>query len=76
MSLDDASDLLMSVSSASTCCLEITSSELSDVCCASAVRSTVHHKVENQKTAKDRLRPVFTVSKVRISFVLNFTNNY
>jgi len=38
MNLDDASDLLMSVSSALTCCLEMTSSELSDVCCASAPR--------------------------------------
>ena len=37
MSLGDASDLLMSVSSALTCCLEMTSSELSDTCCASPI---------------------------------------
>jgi len=35
MSLDDVSDLLMSVSSALTCCLEMMSLELSDTCCAS-----------------------------------------
>jgi len=37
MSLDDASDLLRSASSALTCCLEMMSSEPSDVCCASAM---------------------------------------
>jgi len=36
MSLGDASDLLMSVTSALTCCLEITSLELSDICCTSS----------------------------------------
>jgi len=39
MSLDDASDLLMTVSSALTCCLEMTSSELSDTCCALAFKT-------------------------------------